>query len=125
MPSTVFANSRCIIHQSSGDQHVVFPDVCITPTSPDVPLPYPNVGMSLDGLGGAVTVRVEGAMPMTKSAKYTKTAGDEAGTSGGVLSGAKMGEAEFMLYSFDVKFEGKNVCRIGDSMFHNKKNAAG
>ena len=26
-----------------------------------------------------------------------------------------------MMYSFDVKFEGKNVCRLGDPLFHNKK----
>ena len=27
--------------------------------------------------------------------------------------------------AFDVKFEGKNVCRLGDPLFHNKKNAFG
>ncbi len=25
----------------------------------------------------------------------------------------------------DVKFEGKNVCRLGDPLFHNKKNIMG
>jgi len=41
------------------------------------------------------------------------------------VSGVFKGECEFMLYSFDVKFEGKNVCRLGDPMFHNKKNIMG
>jgi hypothetical protein len=36
-----------------------------------------------------------------------------------------MGECEFMMYSFDVKFEGNNVCRMGDPLFHNKKNIMG
>jgi hypothetical protein len=35
------------------------------------------------------------------------------------------GPSEFMLYSFDVKFEGKNVCRLGNPLFHNKKNIMG
>jgi hypothetical protein len=30
-----------------------------------------------------------------------------------------------MLYSFDVKFEGQNVCRLGDPLFHNEKNGMG
>ena len=56
---------------------------------------------------------------------YLKTSADEPGTVGGVLSGTHAAEAEFLLYSFDVTFEGKGVCRVGDPMFHNKKNAAG
>ncbi len=40
------------------------------------------------------------------------------------MSSSTKGVAEFMLYSFDVKFEGKNVCRLCDSLFHNK-NAVG
>jgi len=53
------------------------------------------------------------------------TTGEEAGTVGGVISNVIKGPAEFLLYSFDVKFEGKNVCRLGDPLFHNKKNIAG
>jgi hypothetical protein len=81
--------------------------------------------MSADTALGAITVTVEGQMPMVKSAKYLKTSCDEPGVDGGVVSGTFIGEAEFMLYSFDVTFEGKNVCRVGDPMFHNKKNALG
>ncbi len=32
------------------------------------------------------------------------------------------GKAEFVNFSFDVKFEGKNVCRAFDLMLHNDKN---
>ena len=32
------------------------------------------------------------------------------------------GKAEFLNYSFDVKVEGKNVCRALDTMLHNNKN---
>jgi hypothetical protein len=43
----------------------------------------------------------------------------------GVASGSTKGPAEFMLYSFDVKFDGQNVCRLGDPLFHNRKNTLG
>jgi hypothetical protein len=62
---------------------------------------------------------------MVKGAQYSKSSGDEAGSAKGVVSSANMDVAEFMMYSFDVKFEGKNVCRMGDPLFHNKKNIMG
>lgn len=126
MPSTVRANARSIVHRGSNDPHLVYPDVCKTPPPPKgAPVPYPNLGLSSDTTAGAITVSVEGNMPMVKSALYSKTSGDEAGVLGGVVSKTLKAEAEFMLYSFDVKFEGRNVCRVGDPMFHNHKNTAG
>jgi len=123
---TTFANSRGIVHKGSGGVSVVFPDVCKTPTpSGPVPIPYPNIGKASDTSGGPKKVKTDGQMPMVKGAKYSLTTGDEAGTAGGVISGSNKGEAEFMIYSFDVKFEGKNVCRMGDPLFHNKKNIMG
>jgi hypothetical protein len=64
-------------------------------------------------------------MPMVKGAKYSKSSGDEAGTLGGVMSSVNMSVCEYLLYSFDVKFEGSNVCRLGDQLWHNKKNILG
>ncbi len=127
MGQTTFANNRGIVHKGSGGMSIVFPDVCKTPTpGGPVPIPYPNIGKSSDTTKGPKKVKTDGKMPMTKGAKYSMTSGDEAGTAGGgVISSKFKGEAEFMLYSFDVKFEGKNVCRLGDPMFQNKKNIMG
>lgn len=127
MEQTVYANGRGIAHGGSGGMSPVFPDVCKTPTpGGPVPIPYPNVGKSSDAAKGPKKVKCDGKMPMVKGAKYRMTSGDEAGTAGGgVLSNSTKGAAEFMMYSFDVKFEGKNVCRLGDPLFHNKKNAMG
>ena len=126
MPCTVFANSRGVVHKGSGGQSPVFPDVCKTPTpAGPVPIPYPNIGMSSNTSSGPSDVKSDGQMPMVKGAKYTMTTGDEAGSAGGVMSSSIKGEAEFMMYSFDVKFEGKNVCRLGDPLFQNKKNIMG
>jgi hypothetical protein len=116
-------------HQSypiSGGQSLVFPDVCLTKVGkPIVPIPYPNLGKSADTTKGPKTVKTDGAMPMVKGAVYSKSTGDEAGDKKGVKSGTHKSECEFMMYSFDVKFEGKNVCRLGDPLFHNKKNIMG
>ena len=127
MPGTVTANMRGVAHKGSGGMSMVFPDVCKTPAPPagPIPIPYPNIGQSADTSGGPTSVKTDGKMPMVKGAKYMKSSGDEAGVAGGVMSSCNMGECEFMMYSFDVKFEGKNVCRLGDPLFHNKKNTLG
>ena len=126
MPCTVFVNGRGVAHQTSGGLSTVFPDVCKTPSpAGPVPIPYPNVGKAADASAGPSSVTVDGSMPMVKDAKYALTSGDEAGSAGGVVSGVFAGEAEFSMYSFDVKLEGRNVCRLGDPLLHNKKNAVG
>ena len=122
----VTVNARGVAHAGSNGQSPVFPDVCKTPTSAGpVPIPYPNVAQSADTSGGPTNVKVAGKMPMVKGAKYTQSTGDEAGSAGGMMSSVNKGEAEFMLYSFTVKFAGKNVCRLGDPLLHNKKNGMG
>src|ERR1019366_9480269 len=116
MGQATFANFRGIVHKGSNGISIVFPDVCKTPVPPSpspVPIPYPNI------------VTTDGQMPMVKGAQYTRSSGDEAGVAGGILSSINMSFCEFMLYSFDVKFEGNNVCRMGDQLFHNKKNIMG
>lgn len=126
MPTTIFANCRGVDHKGSSGMSTVFPDVCKTPTpAGPVPIPYPNIGMASMTTKGAKKVKTDGQMPMVKGAKYSMTSGDEAGSAGGVVSSKIKGEAEYMMYSFDVKFEGKNVCRLGDPLFHNKKNIMG
>ena len=105
---------------------MVFPDVCKTPTpGGPVPIPYPNIGKSSDTVQGTITVKADGQMIMVKGAKYMMSAGDEAGTIGGVLSNVFKQECEFLMYSFNVMLEGKNVCRLGDPLWHNKKNICG
>jgi hypothetical protein len=124
MPSTVHANARPVVHQQSGDRHLVYPDVCKTP--PDMtPVPYPNQADAADARGGPKTVAAEGAMMLVKGAVIDPTTGDEAGAGGGVASGTHTAEATFVACSFDIKIEGRNACRAGDAMTHNRKNAGG
>jgi hypothetical protein len=126
MGQSTFVNKRGVAHKGSGGMSTVFPDVCKTPTpGGPVPIPYPNIGKSSDTVSGPTKVKTDGQMPMVKGAKYMISTGDEAGSVGGVMSNVIKGVSEFMLFSFDVKFEGKNACRMGDPLFHNKKNIMG
>jgi hypothetical protein len=126
MAQTTFSNGRGIWHKASGGISTVFPDVCLTQVGkPVVPIPYPNTGKDADTSKGPKSVKTDGQMPMVKGAEVSKSTGDEAGTKKGVVSGTHKDICEFMMYSFDVKFEGKNVCRLGDPLFHNKKNIMG
>ena len=127
MRVTVGVNFMSVVHAGSNGITTAFPDVCKTPAppAPPIPIPYPNIGQASDTTGGPPSVTTDGQMPMVKGATYMKSSGDEAGTLGGIMSNVNMGECEFMMYSFDVKFEGNNVCRMGDPLFHNKKNIMG
>jgi len=126
MPCTVF-NITGFAHQGSGGMSMVFPDVCLTPAppAPPIPIPYPNIGKSSDTSSGTSTVQADGSMVMVKGAKYSMSAGDEPGSAGGVLSGTFTQSCEFLMYSFNVMLEGKNVCRMGDPLWHNNKNTCG
>jgi hypothetical protein len=78
--------------------------------------------MSSDTAKGTKKVKADGNPVCVKDSNFSTSTGDEAGSAGGVASSKTKGKAEFVNFSFDVKFEGKNVCRAFDLMLHNDKN---
>jgi hypothetical protein len=116
-----------VVHKGSEGKTVAFPDVCKTPTpGGPVPVPYPNAvaGTSSDFAPGKYPLKGGGAITL-KDSNFSMSAGDEAGTAGGgVVSNKVKGKAEFMMYSFDVKFEGKNVMPMQDPLLHNDRNTS-
>ena len=124
MGSSVFVNGMGTVHKGSGGKVICFPDVCKTPSpGGPIPIPYPNIGMSSDTAKGTKKVKNQGNPVMVKGSNYSTSTGDEAGSAGGVISSKTKGKCEFILFSFDVKFEGKNVSRMGDLMKQNDGNA--
>ncbi|HYO71586.1 MAG TPA: DUF4150 domain-containing protein [Archangium sp.] len=117
-------NKMSVVTKDSGGTTVAFPDVCKTPTpGGPVPIPYPNVAKSSDTAKGTKKVSVGGNPVCVKDSNFSTSTGDEAGTAGGGVASSKTkGKAEFVNFSFDVKFEGKNVARALDLMLHNDKN---
>jgi hypothetical protein len=103
------------------------PDVCKTPSpGGPVPIPYPVIiSMSSDLVKGTKTVKVDGGNSAAiKGSEFSRCNGDEPGTAGGVKSSTNMKEATWLLYSFDVKLDGKNACRLSDKMMMNHQNTA-
>jgi hypothetical protein len=124
MPVTVGVNFMSVVHAGSNGVTTAFPDVCKTPAppAPPIPIPYPNVAKSSDTAQGASTVKCDGNPVCVKDSNFMVSTGDEAGTLLGVASNKIKGKAEFVNFSFDTKFEGKNVPRAMDLMLHNDKN---
>jgi len=114
-----------LVHKGSG--HFVkntAPDVCKTPSpGGPVPIPYPVImSKSSDLANGTTTVKADGEMIAVKGCEYSTCTGDEPGTAGGVVSSTNLKEAKFILFSFDVKMDGKNACRNDDLMTMNHQN---
>jgi hypothetical protein len=130
MGVTIHVNgkSNSLVHKGSmGIAKSTIPDVCKTPSpGGPVPIPYPViVSLSSDLKKGTKTVKVDGKNPAAvKGSEFSRCTGDEPGTAGGVKSSTNMKEATWILYSFDVKLDGKNACRLTDKMMMNHGNAA-
>lgn len=125
--SRVFVNKQGWSHKGSEATAInTAPNVCLTQVgNAVVPIPYPNIAKSSDLQGGTKTVKVEGHPAAIDGCCYSKSMGDEAGNRKGIISGTKGDKAEFTNHSFDVKCEGKGVCRNGDLVTMNNGNTIG
>jgi hypothetical protein len=129
MPVTVKVNgvANSLVHKgSNGISIATIPDVCKTPTpGGPVPIPYPNISQSAMLDKGTTTVKADGGMMIAiKGSEFSLSNGDNAGVAGGVKSSTFMKESTWILYSFDVKMDGKNACRLTDKKFQNHENTA-
>ena len=93
------------------------------PAGAVVPIPYPNIAKSSDTAQG----REEGDLRRQPVLREGLELHDEHRATRparrrGVVSNKIKGKAEFVNYSFDVQFEGKNVPARLDLMLHNDKN---
>jgi Domain of unknown function (DUF4150) len=129
MSCNVFANGQEIACKvSDGKAPAASPDVCLTPPPPPggpQPIPYPNTAYDKDTTDGTTTVMIGGQQVMKQDQSAFKTStGNEAATRAqgmGVVTHIIQGEASFVAWSFDVKFEGANVPRNLDIMLHNEQ----
>ncbi|MDE2372010.1 MAG: DUF4150 domain-containing protein [Burkholderiales bacterium] len=127
MPVTIKVNgaTNSLVHKgSSAISAATVPDVCKTPSpGGPVPIPYPNISQSATLDKGTTTVKADGGMMIaTKGSEFALSNGDNAGVAGGVKSSTFMKESTWILYSFDVKMDGSNACRLTDKKFQNHEN---
>lgn len=116
-----------IATKQSGGICFAFPDICLTPVPivGTVPIPYPNQGNLGNTVSTSTSVKIKGKEIILESSEIPSSTGDEAGVSGGVMSGKIMGKVTFTTYSSKVKVEGKGVVRFGDTTQQNENNAVG
>lgn len=104
-----------------------FPDTCKTPAppAPPVPIPYPNMAMLTQGNPGTMDkkVKINNQAPAVLNTQITQTAGDEAGSVGGVVSGQIKGPATFKKASSKVKFSGKGAAFLTCTVAQNGASA--
>ncbi len=129
MPVTIKVNgvANSLVHKgSNGISVATIPDVCKTPSpGGPVPIPYPNISQSATLAKGTTTVKADGGMMIAnKGSEFSLSNGDNAGVAGGVKSSTFMKESTWILYSFDVKMDGKGACRLTDKKFQNHENTA-
>jgi hypothetical protein len=127
MPVTVKVNgaANSLVHKgSNGISIATIPDVCKTPSpGGPIPIPYPNISQSATLAKGTTTVKADGGMMIAnKGSEFSLSNGDNPGVAGGVKSSTFMKESTWILYSFDVKMDGKNTCRLTDKKFQNHEN---
>lgn len=123
MGCEVYANRGEIACKAGGGKVIAsFPDVCLTPPPPPagpIPVPYPNTSFSKDMKNGSKTTKIGGQEIMLKDQSFYKSSplGDEAATNGqgaGIVTHVITGKTYFIMWSMDVKIEGKNVPRHMD-----------
>jgi Domain of unknown function (DUF4150) len=127
MSANVFANGREVSAKKDANMsNAAMPDVCLSPPSPPagpIPIPYPNFAKASDTSNGTRSVMVGGAEAGIKNdSNYKASNGNEAATKSlgmGVMSHQIQNTCYFAAWSFDVKFEGKNVVRHLDMTTHN------
>lgn len=123
----VNGSNDSLVHKGSSHySKATIPDVCKTPSpGGPVPVPYPNISMSSSLAKGTTTVKADGGnMIAVKGSEFSMSQGDEPGTAGGVKSSTFKKESTWITYSFDVKMDGKNACRLTDKKFQNHENTA-
>ncbi|CAA2107851.1 DUF4150 domain-containing protein [Variovorax paradoxus] len=127
METHVYANDDEICSRAA-DGKAVIPgmDPCWSPPAPPagpVVVPYTNTAFAKDLKNGTTTVFICGTPAAVRNKSFlANSIGNEPATRAfpmGVVSHTIKGDAYFVDWSPNVKFEGLNVCRHTDPMTHN------
>ena len=98
-----------------------FPDTCLTPGTPPVPVPYPNVAESIMAPASAMTVLGDCMPTLNELSSICISEGDEPGTLLGVVSHVITGATVWLVGSESVLAEGLPVHVITSYSIHYTK----
>ncbi len=99
------------------------PDVCKTPPTPPVPVPYPNLGQVSGSDKTISKVVIGNKETVVESSKIPSSKGDEAGTLKGLVSSTNRSSIQFKKYSPKVYAKGKKIVFHTAATAHNGSNA--
>jgi hypothetical protein len=104
-----------------------FPDVCLTPIAPPVPvpIPYPNLALSALGVPAAYTVLFSAAPAHFLATTIVMSLGDCPGIALGVASGMVMGPARNLTAAFTILVWGIPATRLTSISLQNLTNCPG
>src|SRR5689334_4688395 len=111
---------------TEGGMTFAFPNACNTPTpAGPVPIPYPSIGDVSSANSGTCSskVKIRNKPVVTTQSEISATHGDEAGTSGGLISGEHGGVCKWVKGSSKVNVEGNPATRHLDPIKTNGQNA--
>ncbi|MEZ4438160.1 MAG: DUF4150 domain-containing protein [Polyangiaceae bacterium] len=104
---------------------LAFPDTCVTPATPPVPVTYPNVALGPMGVGAVPKVLYQCAPAHNMGTTVPLTNGDNAGVMLGVASATVMGPSRHLTGAFTVLVGGLPVTRLTSISLQNSTNAPG
>jgi len=102
-----------------------FPDVCMTPMVPPVPVPYPNIAMGPMAIPNCPNILIMGMPAHNLATTIPMTNGDNAGVMSGVASGTVMGLSRHMLGANTVLYNNIPVSRLTSMSLQNSTNCPG
>jgi hypothetical protein len=104
---------------------VAFPDTCVTPGTPPVPVTYPNFALGPMGVGAFPKVLYMGAPAHNLGTVVPLTNGDNLGVLLGVASATVMGPSRHLTGAFTVLVGGLPATRLTSISLQNSTNAPG
>ena len=102
-----------------------FPDCCMTPATPPVPVTYPNIALGPMGVPAAFHVLFMFAPAHNMSTVVVMTNGDNAGVLLGVASGTVMGPSRHLTAAFTVLVGAMPATRLTSVALQNSTNCPG
>jgi len=100
------------------------PDVCKVPAAPSpIPTPFPNTAMLATATKTSTKVAIMNLDAVVETSEIPSSNGDQAGSTGGVVSNTVAQKVVFKLGSSKVKAEGKGIVFHAAMTAHNGSNA--
>lgn len=95
-----------------GGCHLAILNPCLTPAAPPLLIPYPNIALGLLASPHCYRVLINFMPAHNMATLVRRSAGDSAGSLGGILSGTVMGQCRPLTGKLSVLLKGMPITRM-------------